>query len=437
LHSSISFSAYVPPAPKKKAKVERTRFRESTHTFREKSGAAAPPAAVPNEASAAPAPPATTPTPATNKKKKGNKKEEAATQKPGKKEKIRFGQAPRETLPSATANSATENAGALPETASNADQPANPLEPTAPTQKTRFSARARQPKTAKTAGNAGQAGATGPAPPNASEVADQQTQNCVKLLGRMKDIYIADLMGFDEGKLFDGFFLVLAKQQRTTKTNKPYLNLILGDKTGQIEAACGSLGDPRIAKDFDRGDMVKVRGSASRFDDRAADEGRSAAQGAGGRSGHKDMLPAPPRCGRAVAQLEASFVESVTNPDLKRLLNALLADRPRAGLSRGAGRAATASRLAGRLLEHVVSLLGLADRVAAHYPDARPRPAAVTGVILHDIGKDPRTELGDRLRLHRRRRAAGAHPDGRRAGGEDDRQPARLSPTGCARWCCT
>jgi peptidyl-prolyl cis-trans isomerase SurA len=177
LHSSISFSAYVPPAPKKKAKVERTRFRESTHTFREKSGAAAPPAAVPNEASAAPAPPATTPTPATNKKKKGNRKEEAATQKPGKKEKIRFGQAPRETLPSATANSATENAGALPETASNADQPANPLEPTAPTQKTRFSARARQPKTAKTAGNAGQAGATGPAPPNASEVADQQTQS--------------------------------------------------------------------------------------------------------------------------------------------------------------------------------------------------------------------------------------------------------------------
>jgi peptidyl-prolyl cis-trans isomerase SurA len=177
LHSSISFSAYVPPAPKKKAKAERTRFRESTHTFREKSGAAAPPAAAANEAGAAPAPPAATPTQATNKKKKGSKKEESATQRPGKKEKIRFGQAPRETLPAATTNSATENAGALPETASNTDQPANPLEPTAPTQKTRFSARARQPKTAKTPGNAGQAGATGPTPPNASEVADQQMQS--------------------------------------------------------------------------------------------------------------------------------------------------------------------------------------------------------------------------------------------------------------------
>jgi len=33
----------------------------------------------------------------------------------------------------------------------------------------------------------------------------------------MKDIYIADLVAFDEGKLFDGYFLVLAKQQRTTR----------------------------------------------------------------------------------------------------------------------------------------------------------------------------------------------------------------------------
>ncbi len=177
-HSSISFSAYVPPAPKKKAKVERTRFRESTRTFRDKSGAAAPLAATPAEAQNS-APPAT---PATAKKNKKNKKEEAATEKPGKKERIRFGQAPRETLPSAKTNSATENAGALPppsnpETASNADQPVNPLEPTAPTVKTRFSERARQPKTAKTKTAPGRAGSTGPLPPDAGEVADQQTQS--------------------------------------------------------------------------------------------------------------------------------------------------------------------------------------------------------------------------------------------------------------------
>jgi peptidyl-prolyl cis-trans isomerase SurA len=175
LHSSISFSAYVPPAPKKKAKVERTRFRESTHTFRQKPGAAAPPA---EQASATETNAASTTPAAAEKKKKSRKKEEAATEKPGKREKIRYGQAPRETLPAATSNTATENAGALPETASSTEQPANPLEPTAPTpQRTRFSDRARAPKKSTAGRGEAQAGSAGPTPPGAAEVADQQTQS--------------------------------------------------------------------------------------------------------------------------------------------------------------------------------------------------------------------------------------------------------------------
>jgi peptidyl-prolyl cis-trans isomerase SurA len=179
LHSSIAFSAYVPPAAKKKAKVERTRFRESTHTFREKTGPAAPAPAT--EAGAQPsAAPAAAPAAAATKNQKG-KKNQQATEKPGKREKIRYGQAPRETLPTAATNANTENAGALPEQpansteqASNAEQPANPLEPTASTKKTRFSARARVPKTAK---SGTPADSMAPAPPDAAEVADRQTQS--------------------------------------------------------------------------------------------------------------------------------------------------------------------------------------------------------------------------------------------------------------------
>jgi peptidyl-prolyl cis-trans isomerase SurA len=166
LHSSIVFSAYVPPAPKKKKAVERTRFRESTHTFRQKGAATAP---ATDAAAATPAP-----APASKKKKKDNKTD-TATEKPGKREKIRYGQAPRETLPPAKTDSPTEDAGALPQTASNADQPANPLEATAPTVKTRFSARAREQKKSKASGAQGDASA--PAPPDAAEVADRQVQS--------------------------------------------------------------------------------------------------------------------------------------------------------------------------------------------------------------------------------------------------------------------
>jgi peptidyl-prolyl cis-trans isomerase SurA len=162
LHQSITFSTYTPPAAKKKAKVERTRFRESTHTFRQKGGTAAAQTAD-----------QTAPQTATNEKKQNANTQQAGTEKPGKKEKIRYGQAPRATLPTAATNSSTENAGALPETASNADQPANPLEPAAPTRKTRFSERAKEPKS-----KTGTAAGTNPAnAPDAGEVADRQVQS--------------------------------------------------------------------------------------------------------------------------------------------------------------------------------------------------------------------------------------------------------------------
>ena len=204
----------------------------------------------------------------------------------------------------------------------------------------------------------------------------------------MKDIYIADLAGFDEGKTFDSFFLVLAKQLRTTKSNKPYLNLILGDKTGQVEARVWEPGDPRIARDFERGDIVKVRGSFSRYEDRAQVKVDQLRKAAAGEADKMDMLPATTRdVDELWAKLMAS-VESVANIDLKRLLTTLLADTD---LARAYREAPAARQLhhawLGGLLEHVVSLLGLADRVAAHYPLLLDRDLLVTGVILHDIGK--------------------------------------------------
>ena len=194
LHPSITFSAYVPPAPKKKAKIERTRFRESTHTFRQKGEEASAPSAASSGANTAEgaaggeggntrAANGSTPTPAAADKKQKKNKEEAASQKPGKKEKIRYGQAPRETLPTAANGETTENAGALPQTADNSQQPVNPLEPTRPTVKSRFSERAKTEHKQKKPAFGAPTDDMAPKPPNAAEVADQQTQSAPLGLG--------------------------------------------------------------------------------------------------------------------------------------------------------------------------------------------------------------------------------------------------------------
>jgi peptidyl-prolyl cis-trans isomerase SurA len=206
----LEYTAYTPPSPKKKKKVARTRYYQKRGRAAKQETAAAapaptaPPAGVPSladapqgnasapaaepgaaqetatapgaetaaaPASAANAPAAVTPAPAP--------KQQVATtakaQKPGKKEKIRFGQAPRETLPSA--DTKTEDAGATSDSATNPTgngsqvaanaTPANPgasnihtlnadgtmsAGPDAPVEakkKTRYSYRAKEPKAKK------------------------------------------------------------------------------------------------------------------------------------------------------------------------------------------------------------------------------------------------------------------------------------------------
>ncbi len=203
----------------------------------------------------------------------------------------------------------------------------------------------------------------------------------------MKEIYISDLTTFEEGRVFDGFFLVLAKQQRTTKTNKPYLNLILGDKSGQIEARVWDLGDARITKDFDRGAIVKVRGSCSRFEDRLQMKIEQLRLAQPDEVEKSDLLPATGYDVNDLWRQLANFVEDMANPDLKRLLKAILADPSIAAAYREAPAARQLHHAwLGGLLEHVVSLLRLGERVAAHYP-LLDRDLLLTGVILHDIGK--------------------------------------------------
>ena len=204
---------------------------------------------------------------------------------------------------------------------------------------------------------------------------------------RMKDIYIVDLAGFEESKTFDAFFMVLHKQQRTTKTNKQYLHLILGDKTGQVESRVWDPGDARIAKDFERGDTVKVRGCVSRFDDRLQMKVEHLRKTVAGEVEKSDLLPCTSYNVDELWQKLLGFVESFTDPHLKLLLKTLLAD---AGLAQAYREAPAAKQLhhawLGGLLEHVVSLLALADRVAPHYP-ILDRDLLLTGVLLHDIGK--------------------------------------------------
>ncbi len=203
----------------------------------------------------------------------------------------------------------------------------------------------------------------------------------------MKDSFIADLASIEEGKIFDSFFLVLSRQLRTTQSNKPYLSFIFCDKTGQIEARAWEPDDPRIGKDIERGDIVKVRGCITRFNDRMQMKVEQLRTAHPNEVDKADLMPATTYDVEALWRQLLSFVESFTDPHLKLLLSTMLADPQ---IAAGYREAPAAKQLhhawLGGLLEHVVSLLTLADRVAPHYPILH-RDLLLTGVVLHDIGK--------------------------------------------------
>jgi peptidyl-prolyl cis-trans isomerase SurA len=191
----LSYSAYTPPAPKKPKKFKRARFRgrdrsRSAQVETAKTAAApatgAPATAAPGAATtdatattaaapaaAAPATPAVTKPAPTQQASNNNQ----GTEKPGKREKIRFGQAPRESLPSsqvatAAAPDAVGPSVTTPETRYvNPDGTVSGEQTAAPERKTRLSARpvVHKTKTPKTPDTSNQ--------PTPEELAAQKVQN--------------------------------------------------------------------------------------------------------------------------------------------------------------------------------------------------------------------------------------------------------------------
>ena len=183
----LSYSAYTPPAPKKKKKFARARFRGKAPSApvqtAQAPAAAAPTAgatpatgATPSTAVAAtPAPVASTPA-ASSKPAANTQQASSGVEKPGKREKIRFGQAPRESLPTSQVASAAppDNTPTVTTPEARVVNPDGTIagETTAaPERKTRLSARppVHKPKKTKSADGSDDQ-------PTADELASQKVQ---------------------------------------------------------------------------------------------------------------------------------------------------------------------------------------------------------------------------------------------------------------------
>jgi 3'-5' exoribonuclease len=199
----------------------------------------------------------------------------------------------------------------------------------------------------------------------------------------MKHPMIADLGRYDCQDI-TGFFVAGSKQVRSRKDGAPYLALTLCDRTGQIEAR---LWETDGAGDFDAGDVVKVFGQVSRYQEKLQIVVKKIRQALPGEYDLGDFVPKTERNINELWTELNGYVASFEDSDLQALLRAFLNDEEIATALREAPAAKSMHHAwIGGLLEHVVSLLGICDVTARHYPEVN-RDLLLTGAFLHDIGK--------------------------------------------------
>src|SRR5215468_4611916 len=174
----------------------------------------------------------------------------------------------------------------------------------------------------------------------------------------MKTTFITDLAG-DQN--VTTFFLVHEKEVRNTREGKSYLRLSLGDRSGTIEARMWDLFET-AAKDVSRDDFVKVQARVEVYRDRPQ---LAILQLRLARPEEIDLADFLPHTKEDVGKLWAQLLEyanGITNQWLQQLVLGIVNDPKTAARYKRAPAAKVMHHAyLGGLLEHVVSLCGLAD----------------------------------------------------------------------------
>jgi 3'-5' exoribonuclease len=201
----------------------------------------------------------------------------------------------------------------------------------------------------------------------------------------MKEIYVADVAKF-ENQAVIAYFAVTSKQLRSRKDGGQYMAVTLGDRTGQIESRMWE-NFAEAAPGFEQGDVVKVRAEVCRYNGRLQLNLEKLRRATADEFELADYVP---QTRKNVEELWSSLVRSVdsfSDLSLQALVRCFLDDAVIAAAFREAPAAKSLHHAwMGGLLEHVVSLMGICELAAQHYPEIN-RDLLLTGVILHDIGK--------------------------------------------------
>jgi len=199
----------------------------------------------------------------------------------------------------------------------------------------------------------------------------------------MKERYVSDLA---VGQAIQETFFVRKKLIKQTKRGDDYLDLLLADRTGEIEAKIWSSSNA-ISVQFERGDFVEISARVEAFGDKVQLVIDNLRKLDFSEVDKGDFIPV---CPRDIEEMLARLKEiayGISNPHLKSLIEAFFNDATLLERFKNApGAKEFHHAYIGGLLEHTLSVVGLVELVCKHYTDV-DRDMLVAAAIFHDIGK--------------------------------------------------
>lgn len=195
--------------------------------------------------------------------------------------------------------------------------------------------------------------------------------------------YIRDLTS---GETVDEVYLVTGKHLRANRSGGLYLQIELRDRTGVISSRMWNATE-RLFDSFEVNDFLRVRGRTQIYQGELQlilSEIRRVPQE------QVDLNDFLPQTAQSVDRLMVRLREllsRIEHPDLVQLVETILVDETlMAKLAAAPAAVRFHHAYRGGLLEHVVTMLEIADRIAPLYPGL-DIDLLFAGILLHDIGK--------------------------------------------------
>ncbi len=199
----------------------------------------------------------------------------------------------------------------------------------------------------------------------------------------MKSPFVRELK---PNEVATAIFLVHSKEIRQKRTGEPYLSMLLSDRSGELDAKMWD-GVAEVMDTFERDDFIKVKGLLQLYNNRPQFTIHKLRPVEDNEVEFGDFFPASLRDPEEMFAELRGLVSSLSNHHIRALLDAFLDDpeiAPRYKIAPAAKTIHHAFRSG--LLEHVLSVCGLAKLAAEHYKTVDLN-LLIAGAVLHDIGK--------------------------------------------------